>query len=114
MFIFIFESLITMKGSTLYIVSYILLLAIGFSCLTNDHLLGEKERYEIEDSLEELKEGKSFHDLLDGLHNSHKSDWKLLPTERSLHRNGHISTFPLLSAQPGGKYILYCSLKLCS
>lgn len=102
-----------MKDPILHIVSCILLLAIGFSSLTNDHLLGEKERYEIEDSLEELKEGKSFYDLLYGSNNSHESDWKLSLTEWSLIRNRQFTSFPILSTRTKGIYILYCTLKLC-
>ncbi|WP_436515594.1 hypothetical protein [Ekhidna sp. To15] len=102
-----------MKNLILHTVAIILLLAVGSSSLTYDHLLGEKERYEIEDSLEELKEGKPFHDLLYGLNDAHPSEWELLLTEWSLLGNNNCNSSHTLLQQAEGKYILYCNLKLC-
>ncbi|MEQ6166032.1 MULTISPECIES: hypothetical protein [unclassified Ekhidna] len=101
-----------MKGSLLHIISILLLLTVCSSSLTYDSLIGEKERYEIEDSLEELKEGKSFHNLLFGPHEAGHEETYLILNESSTF-GSRKSDSRSLPFQSHGKYILYCNLKLC-
>lgn len=101
-----------MKILFIHIISFSLILAIGYSSFSNDSLIGEKGKYEIEDSLEEFKEGKTLIDLIFELKRIQNSGWITQinnPKTSIIHWD--IMRTHIASGSPL-KYILNCSLKL--
>ncbi|MEQ8360132.1 MAG: hypothetical protein RH860_11640 [Cytophagales bacterium] len=103
-----------MKSLFIHILSFGLLIAVGYSSLSNDSFIGEKEKYEIEDSLEEFKEGKALLDLLSEIKRIQNAAWiiRLNDPNTSIIHWDNLRTHIASGSPP--KYILNCSLSLCS
>lgn len=102
-----------MKTQFLHIVAVFLLLSVGALCIVDSNFLGEKERLEMEDSVEEIKEGKSAQHTFAGMRGaSEQTIFAFVPV--LLARMGRSSAFHQPNEGTLEKYLLYCSLKLCS
>lgn len=93
------------------ILSFILLFSIGAACISENVLVYEKEKYELEDTLEELGKEKASSDYeLGGINSASYAQFQF----SGLHLiSAHYHNVPFsFNSHSVEKYILHCSLKL--
>lgn len=100
-----------MKKRNIYIISIILLISIGASCTSNSALIGEKECSELENSVEEFKEGKSIFGFTLETNFFGLSRNPFLVFRSFTHSNYSFNSASIYSGTIE-KYLLHCSLKL--